>query len=940
MESDRYSSLVRQGASDQNKITPDGSPSTSVLKPRPKTLSPTKRPRNLRVVLENVDYRESTYTSDLFSIELALARLSGSKCVALQRTPPATDSTGKTDDKLTVLRSLIDQHLLHCQHCREQMEDLEYFKPEQSEQSESPGDVSRVIIDDFNLPAQEMSRLWAQQDKYIDLLESKLEKMSRVSQREQMFMFKLIKKKQELKEMTTQLEKLKASRVSELGLSGEGWVCNKCYCHGIRKKDICQFPSCKASNKSPENIKRVCTSCFINVTKRSQDLTINKPLDASCGDKQPNRSLLKRKTYTILKGGGGGMVTIPIKKLRESEKSLNTDTDPLEIIENKIPGVGDSEDYIGEEEDKIDNSSEDMEINEDLFPCVLGKEISVNIEPEQEKVQPDFPLKQNFSAMTEGDTPVKIGQQPQFTIDERAYMFCQYQKYKDVDTKYLKHVIDDFKIKFPNSRIPNRETVWRIVKKFLETGTVNNLPRIRGKNKNVIKSQPKISKSKIPVGDNEKNIEDIEPVEKDDRYEKEVKTVDNNVEDMEFKEELVSSDQDKEISGNIEPEQEKVKPESSSSSTLKLKSFSELTGGCKPSELSATGSHCWTMTEGDTADTAGTAGTPESWSVPPLTSSEVAADTFVPALGGAVTPIAPGTKVMSSKVLRMTDTETGLPSGVYSLVKPDRSKAVVIVKKTEVREAEVDGKKSLYQSPVNIYIEEMRKQMTLIFNKNKKGAPTEDQIVRMAMNRWSQMSEEQKQIYRRLSQPIEEPQGISVPRNKIVKMARQRWSLMSEEQKQIYRRLSKPIEEPQGISLPKTVKSLLVEDPSLPQGWSRSLQQKYNQITRTYDVGVCVLTADKVRLFNTEGVKKYLAKHPYTDIDPDSISFNPYKQNDSHQHQDPAGPEASNRITGGEVKEEQAETEEDPLALEDSGENLDLFSSVSSLEQIYGNIDT
>ena len=63
---------------------------------------------------------------------------------------------------------------------------------------------------------------------------------------------------------------------------------------------------------------------------------------------------------------------------------------------------------------------------------------------------------------------------------------------------------------------------------------------------------------------------------------------------------------------------------------------------------------------------------------------------------------------MSNKVLRMTDTETGLPSGVYSLVKSDRSKAVVIVKKTEVREVEVAGKKSLYQSPVNIFIEEMR----------------------------------------------------------------------------------------------------------------------------------------------------------------------------------------------------------------------------------------
>ena len=175
-------------------------------------------------------------------------------------------------------------------------------------------------------------------------------------------------------------------------------------------------------------------------------------------------------------------------------------------------------------------------------------------------------------------------------------------------------------------------------------------------------------------------------------------------------------------------------------------------------------------------------------------------------------------------------------------------------------------------------------------------------------------------------------------------MAMNRWSQMSEEQKQIYKRLSKPIEEPQGISLPKTVKRLLVDDPNLPQGWTRNLQEKYNMSKNSYDVGVCVVTADKVRLFNTEGVKKYLAKHPYTDIDPDSISFNPFKQTDS---QEPALAEASNRETGSQMKQEKADSEPlDPLALdeenknaEDSGQNLDLFASVSSLEQIYGNID-
>ena len=103
---------------------------------KPKTLSPTKRPRNLRVVLENVDYRESCNTSDIFSIKLALARMSRSKCSNLRRTPAAYDCFGKTDEKLTILRSLIEHHLHHCQHCRDQMEDLDYFEPEEPQQDQ------------------------------------------------------------------------------------------------------------------------------------------------------------------------------------------------------------------------------------------------------------------------------------------------------------------------------------------------------------------------------------------------------------------------------------------------------------------------------------------------------------------------------------------------------------------------------------------------------------------------------------------------------------------------------------------------------------------------------------------------------------------------------------------------------------------------------------
>ena len=52
--------------------------------------------------------------------------------------------------------------------------------------------VVRVTIDHFNLTAEEISRFWTNQDKYIDFLESELGK---ASQREQKMMSQLLKKK-------------------------------------------------------------------------------------------------------------------------------------------------------------------------------------------------------------------------------------------------------------------------------------------------------------------------------------------------------------------------------------------------------------------------------------------------------------------------------------------------------------------------------------------------------------------------------------------------------------------------------------------------------------------------------------------------------------------------------------------------------------------------
>ena len=53
--------------------------------------------------------------------------------------------------------------------------------------------VMRVVIENFNMTASEMARVWAQQDEYIDLLESQLKQSEdkgrkKWSQREQMRM--------------------------------------------------------------------------------------------------------------------------------------------------------------------------------------------------------------------------------------------------------------------------------------------------------------------------------------------------------------------------------------------------------------------------------------------------------------------------------------------------------------------------------------------------------------------------------------------------------------------------------------------------------------------------------------------------------------------------------------------------------------------------------
>jgi len=77
--------------------------------------------------------------------------------------------------------------------------------------------VSRVALDSTELPAAELVKLWAEQDKYVDLLEARLRELEEkgrgdTSRREQMLVMRLTAKEQELQEMAAQIAELKAAQ--------------------------------------------------------------------------------------------------------------------------------------------------------------------------------------------------------------------------------------------------------------------------------------------------------------------------------------------------------------------------------------------------------------------------------------------------------------------------------------------------------------------------------------------------------------------------------------------------------------------------------------------------------------------------------------------------------------------------------------------------------
>jgi len=88
-------------------------------------------------------------------------------------------------------------------------------KPEaETTEDEVRAEVIRVVLDNPEANAEELTKMWTEQDKYIDLLEARLREKGRTdtSRREQLLVMRLTAKEQELQEMAAQIAELKAAQ--------------------------------------------------------------------------------------------------------------------------------------------------------------------------------------------------------------------------------------------------------------------------------------------------------------------------------------------------------------------------------------------------------------------------------------------------------------------------------------------------------------------------------------------------------------------------------------------------------------------------------------------------------------------------------------------------------------------------------------------------------
>lgn len=75
-------------------------------------------------------------------------------------------------------------------------------------------EVSRVVLDNPEASVEDLTKMWSEQDKYIDHLEARLREKGRTdtSRREQLLVMRLTAKEQELQEMAAQIAELKAAQ--------------------------------------------------------------------------------------------------------------------------------------------------------------------------------------------------------------------------------------------------------------------------------------------------------------------------------------------------------------------------------------------------------------------------------------------------------------------------------------------------------------------------------------------------------------------------------------------------------------------------------------------------------------------------------------------------------------------------------------------------------
>ena len=209
--------------------------------------------------------------------------------------------------------------------------------------------------------------------------------------------------------------------------------------------------------------------------------------------------------------------------------------------------------------------------------------------------------------------------------------------------------------------------------------------------------------------------------------------------------------------------------------------------------------------------------------------------------------------------------QTGLPPGVYRLVRHNGSKAVLIVKTASPVAAPPPPASSAgpsktcygslksaspqppqeYRTPLQLFSADVCPSLT---------ASSRQAMDRAVMARWQRMSEADKDVYRaraaKRTVRVAEPRGISLPET----------GPSSTEGSSGTQRAHLYLGNPCFV------------DPSLPPGWRRQLVKR-SRGARAGHYDVYIYTADGTKLRSASQSKAYLEEMGFSHIRPDSINF-------------------------------------------------------------------